>query len=157
MAKINLNDNKFLDKEVDIKHKDTVTIATEGEWNQSTKFKKDDGTPANQFEITITLANGEGRDTIFSLANLKLLAKAFGDDTATWVGKKVRAWKTKSEKAATGYVYVYAPIDWERDDTGEWVVPSQATATAPVQATAPAGGEALGQGPTVLNSAPDLD
>lgn len=126
MAKINISDNKFLDKEKDIKHKDVVTIATEGHWEQSTKFKKEDGTPANQFEISLTLSNGESRDTIFSLANLKLLGKAFGDETADWIGKEVRAWKTKSEKANTGYVYVYAPLDWDRDDTGEWVIPAQA-------------------------------
>lgn len=126
MAKININDNKFLNKEEDLKHKDVVTIADEGNWEQSTKFKKDDGTPANQFAITIKLANGENRSTIFSLANLKLLGKAFGDDTADWVGKEVRAWKTKSEKAVTGWVYIYAPIDYDRDDTGEWVIPAQA-------------------------------
>lgn len=132
MAKINLNSNKFLDKEVDIKHKDIVTIATEGEWNQSTKYTKDDGTPSNQFEITITLANGENRDTIFSMANLKLLAKVFGEDTSSWVGQQVRAWKTKSEKAVTGFVYFYAPISWERDDTGEWVIPETVESTGPI-------------------------
>lgn len=126
MAKININDNKFLDKENDIKHKDVVTIATEGEWATSTKFTKDDGTPANQFEINLTLANGEDRSTIFSMANLKLLGKAFGAETADWVGKEVRAWKTKSEKAKTGYVYLFVPLDWDRDDTGEWVIPESA-------------------------------
>lgn len=121
--KININDTKFLDKEADIKHKDIVTLLTEGVWEESVKFKKDDGTPSNQFNIKLKLGNGEERSTILSWANVKLLVKAFGDETASWVDKEVRAWKTKSEKAKTGFVFVYVPTDWDRDDTGEWVIP----------------------------------
>lgn len=119
--KITINNTKYLNKETDIKHKDIVTLATEGQWEESQTFKKDDGTPANQFAITIKLDNGEERGTILSWANVKLLVSAFGDETSEWVGKKLRAWKTKSEKAKTGYIYLYAPVEWDRDDTGEWV------------------------------------
>lgn len=119
--KLNLNDTKFLNKENDIKHKDILTIKTEGAWSESKKFKKQDGTPSQQFDITLELANGEDRSTTLSWANMKLLGEAFTDETENWVGKKVRAWKTKSEKATTGFVYFYVPTDWDRDDTGEWV------------------------------------
>lgn len=119
--KININNTKFLDKETDIKHKDTLTIASEGNWEVSTKFKKDDGTPSNQFTMNFTLSNGEERGTILSFANVKLLVQAFGDETQSWIGKEVRAWRTKSEKAKLGYTYLYVPVSWERDDTGEWI------------------------------------
>lgn len=121
--KININDTKFLDKENDIKHKDIVTLVNEGVWEQSIKFKKDDGTPSNQFNISIKLSNGEERGTVLNWTNVKLLVTAFGDESSKWVGKQVRAWKTKSEKAKLGFVYLYVPIDWDRDDTGEWIIP----------------------------------
>lgn len=119
--KININTTKFLDRENEIKHKDVVTIGSEGRWTESTKYKRDDGTPSNQFEINIKLENGEVRGTILNWSNVKLLVEAWGDETSAWVGKEARAWKTKSEKAKAGFIYLYVPTDWERDDTGEWI------------------------------------
>lgn len=119
--KININSTKFLDKATEVAHKDILTIASEGAWEVSTKFKKDDGSPSNQFTINFVLSNMEERSTILSFANVKLLVQAFGDETESWVGKEVRAWRTKSEKAKLGYTYLYVPTSWERDDTGEWV------------------------------------
>ena len=120
--KININDNvQFLKKSEDVKHKDIFEIASEGEWSDSTKFTKDDGTPAKQFSILLKLSNGEIKSTIFGSKQLKLLGRAFGTESADWIGKQVRAWKTASDKAADGYMYMYAPVDWTRDDTGEWV------------------------------------
>ena len=46
--------------------------------------------------------------------------KAFSDESDNWIGKQVRAWKTKSEKAKAGYVFVFVPTDWVRNDIGEW-------------------------------------
>lgn len=123
--KININDTKFLNKDEDIKHKDIVTLESEGIWEDSVKYKKEDGTPNKQFNISIRLQNGEIRSTTLSWANIKILVSAFGDETASWTGKQVRAWKTKSEKAKSGFVYVYVPVDWDRDDTGEWVIPEK--------------------------------
>lgn len=138
MAIINLN--KFI-KSDEINHKDIVTINTEGGWEESERFTKDDGTPANQFNIELELPNGEVRSANFNMAQLGILAKAFGKDSAGWVGKQVRAWKTVSAKAKAGFIYLYAPVDWTRDDTGEWVVPA-----APVS-----------EAPTTLDTAPDID
>lgn len=123
--KININDTKFLDKENDIKHKDSLTIESEGIWEVSKRFptKEDGVTPNNQFNIKLKLGNGELRGTTLSWGNVKLLVAAFGDESEKWVGKEVRAWKTKSEKAKLGYVFIYAPVDWDRDDTGEWIIP----------------------------------
>lgn len=121
--KINIDDTKFLNSNTDIKHKDILVIDSEGKWQESQRFKREDGTPQNEFRINLRLPNGDVRNTTFNWTNVKLLVKGFGDDTLTWIGKEVRAWKTKSEKAKSGFSYIYVPIDWTRDDTGEWILP----------------------------------
>lgn len=126
-----LNFNKFIKSE-DVNHKDIVTISTEGAWEESERFLKEDGTPSNQFNIELTLANGETRSANFNMTQLKLLAEAFGKDSSKWVGKQVRAWKTVSTKAKAGFIYIYTPIDWTRDDTGEWVIPEVVESTGPI-------------------------
>lgn len=118
--KVDINQAKFLDSAVDIKHKDVLTIDSEGKWYESNKFKKEDGTPTNDFKLNIKLANGEIRNVTLNWTNVKMLVEGLGDDTADWIGKEVRAWKTKSEKAKIGYIFLLAPMDWNRDDTGEW-------------------------------------
>lgn len=118
--KININNTKFLNTSEDLKHKDTVTLVDGGRWEESTRFKKEDGTPSNSFKIKIKLANGEEREATLNWGNIKLLVRAFGDDTENWVAKEVRAWKTKSEKAKSGFVFVFVPTDWVRNDMGVW-------------------------------------
>lgn len=120
--KININDDKFLRSD-DIKHKDVVTVATEGKWQESDAFKDEDGNPSREFRIDFKLPNGEVRNTTLRSTNVKLVGKVkeFGDETANWIGKELRAWKTKSEKAKAGFVFLFVPTDWERDDTGEWL------------------------------------
>ncbi len=120
MTKININQTKFLNKDKDIVHKDILTIANEAVWEDSARFKRPDGTPQSQFNIEFTLKNGDLRETALNWTNVKLLVTAFGDDSVSWIGKEVRAWKTKSEKAKSGFSYVFVPIDWTRDDMGEW-------------------------------------
>ena len=122
--KINISENKFLDTKTDVAHKDVVVIENEGKWQPSERFKKEDGTPQNEFRIDLKIKSGEIRNTTFNWTNVKLLVKALGDETSEWAGKELRAWKTKSDKAKAGFVFLYVPIDWERDDTGEWVIPS---------------------------------
>lgn len=119
--KINIDDTKFLKTE-DIKHKDVVKVESEGVW-QDSNFKDEDGNPQREFRIHFKLGNGETRSTTLRSTNVRLLGKAMGDETRDWVGKELRAWKTKSEKAKAGYVFIYVPTDWERDDTGEWIIP----------------------------------
>jgi len=118
--KISINNEKYVDNAVDVKHKDIVEIVSEGKWEEST-FMKDDGTPQNVFKVNLKVQSGEVRNVTINWTNVKLLVSVFGDETETWVGKEVRAWKTKSEKAKLGYIFLYAPTDWERDDTGEWI------------------------------------
>lgn len=120
MVKINVDETRFMKKDTDVKHKDVVTVAKEGVWEESTTFKRDDGTPSRMFKIVFRLANGEERSTTLNWTNVKLLVEAFGDETADWVGKEVRAWKTKSDRAKGGYTFLYVPTDWTRDDTGDW-------------------------------------
>jgi len=123
--KININENKFLDSTTDVQHKDIVTVETEGKWQESERFKKEDGTPQNEFRIDLKVKSGEVRNTTLNWTNVKLLVKALGDETSEWIGKELRAWKTKSEKAKAGFVFIYVPTDWERDDTGEWIIPNE--------------------------------
>ena len=115
-----MNSTNFIKNDTDLAHKDIVTIANEGGWEVSERFKKPDGTPTNSFKINLRLKNGEVKSATLNFSNLKLLGVGFGDESADWVGKEVRAWKTKSEKAKLGYTYFYVPIDWTRDDMGEW-------------------------------------
>jgi len=123
MPIIKINDTKYLKKDTEMKHKDIVVIENEGQWEESDNYKKADGTPSNQFSILLRLSNGDIRSTILNWTNIKLLSQAFGNDSANWVGKEVRGWKTKSEKAKLGYSYIFVPTDWDRDDTGEWIIP----------------------------------
>lgn len=123
--KIDTNQTQFLNNATDVKHKDILTIASEGKWIQSTKFFKEDKDgnkiPSNEFRINLKLSSGEERNTTFGWNNVKMLVEAFGDETTIWIGKEVKAWKTKSEKAKLGYTFIFAPISWERDETGEWI------------------------------------
>lgn len=121
--KINIDDTRFLKAE-DVNHKDVVTIESEGVW-QDSNFKDEDGNPQREFRIHFRLENGETRSTTLRSTNVKLLGKAFGVETKDWIGKELRAWKTKSEKAKAGFVYVYVPVSWNRDDTGEWIIPNE--------------------------------
>lgn len=121
--KINIDDTKFLNTTTDIKHKDVVTIDSEGKWQESQRFKKEDGTPQNEFRVNLKLANGDVRNTTLNWTNVKLLVQGLGDDSVDWIGKEVRAWKTKSDRAKSGFTFIYVPLDWERDDTGEWIIP----------------------------------
>jgi len=121
--KINIDDTKFLNNATDVAHKDVLVIESEGKWQESARFKREDGTPQNEFRINFKLDNGDVRNTTLNWTNVKLLVKAFGDETEKWVGKSVRAWKTKSEKAKSGFTFIYVPTDWNRDDTGEWIIP----------------------------------
>lgn len=119
--KIKIDDTKFLNRDQEIAHKQIVKIAGEGVWEESPRFKKEDGTPQNQFSIKLEVKPNEIRKTTLNFGNVKLLVEAFGDETKDWVGKELRAWKTKSEKAKNGFTFLYVPTDWERDDTGEWI------------------------------------
>ena len=119
--KININQTKFLNKDTELAHKDILVVANEGIWEDSVRFKRPDGTPQSQFNVEFKLKDGNVRGTSLNWTNVKLLVKAFGDDSITWIGKEVRAWKTKSEKAKSGFSYIFVPIDWIRDEVGEWV------------------------------------
>lgn len=119
--KISINDTQFVDNAKDVKHKDIVTVVSEGKWEVSEKFKKEDGSPQNVFKVNLKVQSGEERNATLNWTNVKILVSELGDETSTWIGTQLRAWKTKSEKAKIGYTFLYVPTDWERDDTGEWI------------------------------------
>lgn len=114
--------SQFLDKEKEIAHKDIVAVVSEAGWVESKKWKKEDGiTPVSEFRVDIKLKNGDIRNTTLNWSNVKLLVEAWGDETKSWLNKELRAWKTKSEKAKSGFTYIYVPTNWERNDMGEWI------------------------------------
>src|SRR3990167_10006369 len=119
--KINIDDTKFIGAD-DVKHRDVVVIESEGIW-QDSNFKDEDGNPQKEFRIHFKLGNGETRSTTLRSSNVKLIGKSFGTETKDWIGKELRAFKTKNEKAKAGFVFLYVPTDWDRDDTGEWIIP----------------------------------
>jgi hypothetical protein len=117
-----INMSQFLDKEKEIAHKDIVAVVSEAGWVESKKWKKEDGiTPVSEFRVDIKLKNGDIRNTTLNWSNVKLLVEAWGDETKSWLNKELRAWKTKSEKAKSGFTYIYVPTNWERNDMGEWI------------------------------------
>lgn len=125
MVRMNFDGAKFLNKDKDIKHKDLVTIASEGGWEQSKNypFKEDGVTPNNQFNIKLRLANGEERQTTLTVENLKLLTEAFGEESSDWIDKEVRAWRTSSDRAKDGWKFLYVHKDWNRNDMQQWEKP----------------------------------
>lgn len=89
----------FVEAGVDIKDQSIIKFTTEGEWKESAKFTNADGTPKSQFQIKVlTPENGELLLTL-NKNSFNRMIDEFGDDTANWVGKEVRA-HVKEENVA---------------------------------------------------------
>lgn len=80
--------NNYLKSEL-VNDNDIVTIADQGEWVESTKYKYPDGNFKKSFEISVKKDND-----IFTLRLNKFsrenLVASFGDETADWVGKEIK-------------------------------------------------------------------
>jgi hypothetical protein len=77
--------SKFL-KTDEVKNGDVITFLSEGVWQESTKYKYDDGNPRKQFVMEVQYA-GESRSFTVNATNRNELVNAFGNDTSVWVGK----------------------------------------------------------------------
>jgi len=88
-----LGGNKNWLKSADMKGGEVVTFTTSGEWVEST-FKNPDGSLKNQFVIGVNV-NGQDKDMSLNKTNRTELIKAFGDETADWVGRSATINKMK--------------------------------------------------------------
>ncbi len=76
-------------KGADVKDGEIVKIVSEGEW-ELTPFKKQDGSPKNQFCVDVENIEGKKKKLRINKTNSDILILAWGKDTALWVGKSVR-------------------------------------------------------------------
>lgn len=69
-----------------VKTGEIVTIKDEGQWEAS-KFLKDDGSPSQQFNMTVDFKGEEKRVKFIKASRDAFFAK-FGDETKDWIGKE---------------------------------------------------------------------
>ena len=79
---------KFL-KALDVKRGSMVTFLDEGAWEESTKFKNEDGSWQSQFIIKVKY-DGEEKSLKLTKASRTAMMEAFGDESKDWVGKVAR-------------------------------------------------------------------
>lgn len=72
-----------------VKTGDSLTIKSEGEIIESSKFKYPDGSPKKDFVVKVEV-NNVVYDFTVNTTNKNILKAAFGKDTALWVGKTVK-------------------------------------------------------------------
>lgn len=89
-----LENKKFL-KTSEVQSGDIIKFKDEGEWVESKKFTYPDGTPRNDFMITVEI-NGENRSLRLNKTNRDVLVAVFGKDTMGWVGKEVKLHKVNA-------------------------------------------------------------
>ena len=68
---------------------DMVKFLDEGSWQESTRFKYDDGNPVKQFIIGVEHDGEEKRLTLIKASRVAMI-EAYGDDTSDWVGKSAK-------------------------------------------------------------------
>ncbi len=76
-------------KSEDVKQGDLVTFLDEGQWVASAKYTYADGTPRKDFLLKVK-HNDVDKDMRLNATNKKILIKAFGDETFSWIGKQAK-------------------------------------------------------------------
>tara|TARA_R110000868_G_scaffold111883_1_gene301749 strand:+ start:1976 stop:2326 length:351 start_codon:yes stop_codon:yes gene_type:complete len=76
-------------KSENVKQGDIITFLDEGALVASAKYTYEDGTPRKDFILKVK-HNDQECDMRLNATNKKVLIKAFGDETATWIGKTAR-------------------------------------------------------------------
>lgn len=106
---------QFLEKGVDIKDGDIVTIGSEG--------KKTEGEYGMQDVFLLKTATKEGNMT-FNQTTINCLIDAFGDDSKNWVGKKVKTVAVLSNmKGKMVKVYYFMHPNSELSEDGSFKLP----------------------------------
>lgn len=73
-------------KSENVKNGDKIIILDEGQFVTSAKYTYADGTPRKDFILKVK-HNDQELDLRINATNKKALIKAFGEETADWVGK----------------------------------------------------------------------
>lgn len=101
----------FLKKGTDIKDGDTVEIANEG--------KEVQGEFGTQNIFLVKLADGQEGNISFNQTSINGMIDAFGDDSISWIGKKVKAHKIKQNVAGKFIdVWYFSHPDAELTESG---------------------------------------
>lgn len=91
-------ENKTYVKTAEVASGEVVKFLNEGEWVESRKFTYEDGSPRNDFVIKVEISGIE-KDMRLNKTNRDTLVKAYGKDTAEWVGKTATIQKVKASVA----------------------------------------------------------
>lgn len=76
-------------KSENVKQGDVITFLDEGALVPSAKYTYNDGSPRKDFLLKVK-HNDQECDMRLNATNKKLLIKAFGDETAEWIGKTAK-------------------------------------------------------------------
>lgn len=76
-------------KSENVKSGDLITFLDEGQIVPSAKYTYEDGTPRKDFILKVK-HNDVDCDLRLNATNKKILIKAFGEETADWVGKTAK-------------------------------------------------------------------
>lgn len=82
-----LEDKKNFVKTAEVKTGDVVKFLDEGNWVESKTFKKPDGTFVSQFQIKVMICELEKTLSLNGMSR-EAMKKAYGKDTANWIGKE---------------------------------------------------------------------
>lgn len=114
--------------EADIQNGDVVELLSEGEIET--------GEYGDQFVFNITTRNGDRRAN-FNQRTRNALIDTFGDESSTWVGKKLTVFTKKDTVAGKKVIIAYfLPAGWRLDDYGEPVQMTQSEQSVAAQAPA---------------------
>ena len=88
----------------DIKDQDIITVLNEGQTDESGEFG-----PRQVF--LVQLVGGEEKNVAFNQTSINNMIDAFGEDSAKWVGKKVKVWLVRQNVAGkfVQVLYVSSP------------------------------------------------
>lgn len=113
---------EFAKKGEDINNNDVVTIRSEGQYIE--------GQYGQQFVVKIDTKNGE-KNVNFNQTTLNILHDEFGEDTSSWVGKKVTV-RVKKDVVANKKVdiYYFVTPNWVFDEYRELVNSKQSTSSS---------------------------
>tara|TARA_Y100000034_G_scaffold88834_1_gene106705 strand:- start:1012 stop:1443 length:432 start_codon:yes stop_codon:yes gene_type:complete len=101
---------------VDIKDQDVITILDEGQTVVGEYGDRD--------VFQVELASGEKKNLSFNQTSVNNLVDGLGDESTTWVGKKIKAWVIRALVSGKMRNIAYlAPEGWEMniDDKGNVV------------------------------------
>lgn len=100
-------------KSEQVKTGDIITFKNEGEWIESNKYrwKNEDGSDGafkKSFVISVEFGGSDLLMRVNKTSRDSMVA-AYGDDTATWVGKKAKIVKERSRQINADVLYLEAP------------------------------------------------